>query len=417
MSNAGVSDPRFDRDDEPLPAWRGRSTVASVLLHGGVLAASLIITALPPAMDVPVAAPMREIARIEVPSLDQPFVDERVIPPEELSGYDISGLPFNLAKIDARRASLFPFLTGDLTFIERMASDVRAGATRLGNPLDPALAAKPLSLTAPLLQQIVDESWSRRDRWQRFQQIRALLIGHDGHAGDAPVVMRAYLDQNLLQPYCYGRTKDGQFWALLENATEHADFLEFIRSYARTRSSSRTTTELFFLMDELAQGSQEVADTIVGTNISHDLAYTATISPNAVRLAAGILGDLHSWLAVHGYTRHQGVRAPYDHLRLRILATIVETTPDGYREADARYLAGEIIFRQGNFDQAMEWWRPMQPQPGDSYAAASTAIRDLIDRGNQDISAVRRVLWAQSAFWKEQNYKRLRRFGYRCDSY
>jgi hypothetical protein len=32
--------------------------------------------------------------------------------------------------------------------------------------------------------------------------------------------------------------------ALLENSTEYADFLEFIRSYARTRSSSRTTTEL-----------------------------------------------------------------------------------------------------------------------------------------------------------------------------
>jgi hypothetical protein len=391
--------------------------VVSLVLHCGVLAASLIIAVLPPAVEIPAAARMREVARIAVPPPEPPFVSEQVIPPEELSGYDISGLPFNLARIRARRASLFPFLTGDLKFIERMAGDVREQASKIGNPLDPALAAAPLSLAAPLLQQIVDESWSRRERWRRFQQIRALLVGHDAHAGDAPALMRAYLDQNLLQPYCHGRTKDGQFWALLENATDHADFLEFIRSYARTRSSSRTTTELLFLMDELAQGSLEAADAVLGTNVSHDLAYSATVAPNAARLAAAITGDLHSWLAVHGYTRHEGVGAAYDQVRIRILATIVETTPGGYRESDARYLAGEIFFRQGNFDQALEWWRPMRPQPDDSYAEAATAIRELIDRGNQDTGAVRRVLWRQSAFWKEQNYQRLRQFGYRCDSY
>ena len=409
--------PRFDRDDEPLPAWRGRSAVVSVALHGSVFVASLIIAALPPGVEIPAAAPMVEIARVEVPPLDTPFVSERVIPPEELSGYDISGLPFNLARIDARRASLFPFLTGDLAFIERMAGDVRSRATKIGNPLDPALVATPLSLSPPLLQQIVDESWSRRDRWRRFQQIRALLLGHDAHDGDAPAVVRAYLDQNLLQPYCYGRTKDGQFWALLENATDHADFLELIRNYARTRSSSRTTTELFFLMDELAQGSQEVADVVLGTSVSHDLAYTATISPNAARLAAAIGGDLHSWLAVHGYSRREGAGAAYDQLRLRILATIVETTPRGYRESDARYLAGEIFFRQGNVDQAVEWWRPMQPEHDDSYATAAKRIREIIDSGRVDTAALRRVLWGQSAFWKEQNYRRLRQFGYRCDSY
>ena len=34
-----------------------------------------------------------------------------------------------------------------------------------------------------------------------------------------------------------------------------------------------------------------------------------------------------------------------------------------------------------------------------------------------DIVAVRRILWAESARWKEQNYQRLKRFGYRCDSF
>ncbi|MGH9217837.1 MAG: hypothetical protein ACRD1W_00960, partial [Vicinamibacterales bacterium] len=303
------------------------------------------------------------------------------------------------------------------TFIERMAADVRAASARLSNPLDPALAAKPLDLDPALLQQIVDESWSRRDRWQRFQQMRALLVGHDAHGGDAPALIREYLDQNLLQPYCHGKSKDGQFWALLENATDHVDFLEFIRSYARTRSSSRTTTELFFLMDELAQGSREVAEVVLATSVSHDLAYSATISPNAARLAARIASDLYGWLAAHGFTRHEGVADAYDQFRLRVLATIVETSPGGYREADARYLAGEIFLRQGNVDQALEWWKPMRPQKGDSYAGAATAIRGVLDRNPVDIGALRRILWAETARWKEQNYQRLKQFGYRCDSY
>lgn len=412
-----MSDLRLSRDDAPMPSWQGSSAVLSLSLHTAAVLVWLLIASIPPALTLPASMPIREIARIEVPASEPPLLIERAIPVQELSGYDVAGLPFNLAKIDARRASLFPFLTADLKFIERMANDVRAVSAQLRNPLDAALAARPLAIDQSLLQQIVDESWSRRDRWQRFQQIRALLIGHDAHGGDAPTLLRAYLDQNLLQPYCHGKSKDGQFWALLENATDHVQFLEFIRSYARTRSSSRTTTELFFLMDELAQGNREVAEVVLGTNISHDLAYSATISPNAARLAAGIANDLHAWLAAHGYTRHEGAGAAYDQFRLRVLATIVETSPDGYRESDARYLAGEIFFRQGNLDQAIEWWKPMRPQAEDSYADAATAIRRMLDGGEFDIAVLRRILWTETARWKEQNYQRLKQFGYRCDSY
>ena len=400
-----------------MPSWQRRSAGVSVSLHLGVSAIWLIVASIPPALTLPASAPMIEIARMEMPPADPPLLIERAIPPEELSGYDMSGLPFNIPKIEARRASLFPFLTADLTFIERMATDVRAASARLGNPLDPALVAKPLSLDQPLLQQIVDEAWSRRDRWRRFQQIRALLVGHDGHAGDAPALMRAYLDQNLLQPYCYGKTKDGQFWALLENSTDHVEFVEFIRSFARTRSSSRTTTELLFLLDELAQGNREVAETVLGTSVSADLTYSATNSPHAARLAANVGNDLRAWLAAHGYTQHESVGAAYDQFRLRVLSTIVETSPEGYREGDARYLAGEIFFRQGNLDQALEWWAPMRPQEGDSYAEAATAIRKVLDAPTLDSAALRRILWAETARWKEQNYQRLKQFGSRCDSF
>jgi hypothetical protein len=412
-----MSDPRFHRDDEPMPAWRGRSTWAvSIGLHALAVIGWLMIAAMPPVVDVPSAAPMREVARIELPPSDPPLVIERAIPPEELSGYDFSGLPFNLAKIDARRASLFPFLTADLSFIERLSTDVRSASMHLANPLDTALVAKPLVAGEHLRQQVVDEAWARRDRWKQFSQIRALLIGHDAHTGDAPALMRAYLDQNLLQPYCEGRSKDGQFWALLENSTEYADFLEFIRAYARTRSSSRTTTELLFLMDELAQGNQEVAQTVLGTSVSHDLAYTATVSPRAALLAASIGNDLRGWLASQRYTE-SGIGDAYDRVRLRILSTIVETSPDGYRESDARFLAGEIFFRQDRFEEAMQWWLKMRPRDGDTYGDAAKAIVAILEPGKVDVFALRRVLWKESARWHDVNYARLKQFGYRCDSY
>ena len=402
-----------------MPSWRRRSTWAvSAGVHAAAVLGWLIVTLLPPAIEAPTAAPMIEIARIELPPPeDPPLLDERAIPAEELSGYDFSGLPFNLPKIDARRASLFPFLTADLSFIERLATDVRADAAKLKNPLAEALTAKPLVLAESLRQQVVDEAWARRDRWKQFAQIRALLIGHDGHRGDAPALMRAYLDQNLLQPYCDGRSKDGQFWALLENSTEYVDFLEFIRAYSRTRSSSRTTTELLFLMDELAQGNREVAQTVLNTNISHDLARTATISPLAARLAANISADLRVWLAAHGYFQSQGVGAAFDRVRLRILSTIIETTPDGYRASDARFLAGQILFTQGSHEEAMQFWAAMQPRGDDTYGDAARSIVQILQPGRVDISALRSVLWRESARWHDVNDGRLKKFGYRCDSY
>jgi len=386
--------------------------------HAAAVIGGLVITAMPPVMSVPTAAPMREIARIEVPPRDEPIAIDAPIPPEQLSGYDISGRPFNLAKIAARRPSMFPFLTADLSFIDRLAGDVRSASAQLPNPLDRSMTAKALELEDRVMQQIIDESWARRDRWQRFQQVAALVIGHDGHGGRAPSLIRAYLDQNLLQPYCHGKTKDGQFWALLENAADHADFLEFIRKYARTRSSSRTTTELLFLMDELAQGNREAALTVIGTSVSSDLTQTAVQSPNAARLAAGLQSDLRAWFAAHGQSAQTDMRSAYDRLRLRVLSTIVETSPDGYRESDARFLAGEIFFRQGDSDQAIEWWSKMVPAAGDSYWGAATAIRNILDGpGPIDQFALRRVIASESARWNEQNYARLKQFGYRCDSY
>jgi len=415
-----MADPRFDRDDTPMPSWRGRSAAVSLSLHAAAAVAWLVAALLPPAIVIPQAAPMVEIARIEVPPpADPSIVIDHPIPPEQLSGYEFSGLPFNLAKIAARRQSLFPFLTADLSFLERFAGDLRASSAHLRNPLDPALRARPLELNDHLIQQLIDESWSRRDRWKRFKEIATLLDAHDADLGKAPALMRAYLDQNLLQPFCAGKTKDGQYWTLLENASDHADFLDFIRSYTRLRSSTKTTTELLFLMDELAQASFEVASTVAETSVSKDLAYSAVNAPRSALLAANVGNDLRSWFGSRGMLANtNNMRDAYGKLRLRVLSTIVETTPNGYREADARFLAGEVLFLSGNTEEAVEWWRPMNPVAGDTYAGAANAIKKVLDKNGQlDQFELRRILSAESARWAEINYNRMKQFGYRCDSY
>ena len=325
----------------------------------------------------------------------------------------MSGLPFNMAKIAARRKSLFPWLTSNLDFIQHIPEQVRESARHLGNPLAAATSAlPPLTLTANAIQKVIDESFARRDRWQRFAVVATLLSNHDAQQGHAADLMRAYLDQNLLQPYCYGKTRDGQYWALLENAADHADFLEFIRSYARSQPASRTTTELLFLMDELVQASREAAVGVLTTDVSRDLLRTAVESPSAARLAAEVAQHLRHWFVAHGVGAAE-VREAFDRVRLRLLATIVDTSPDGYRVADARYLAGEIFFRQGDLAQAAEWWQAMRPTGGDSYATG--AIADAV--ATADVYAIRRVLARENARWSAINYQRLRQFGYRCDTY
>jgi hypothetical protein len=125
---------------------------------------------------------------------------------------------------------------------------------------------------------------------------------------------------------------------------------------------------------------------------------------------------LRIWLASHGYTAQQ-LGAAFDAVRVRILSTIIETAPDGYRESDARFLAGEIFFKQGNYEEAMQWWSTMQPREDDTYAAAAAEILKILQPGRVDVAALRSVLWRESARWHDLNYARLRKFGYRCDSY
>ena len=412
--------PMFERRDLPLPSAMRPATAAagSVSAHAAIALVTTLILLMPAPPPRAVEPAMTEVAHLELsPAPDPPIAVDEPVKPEDMSGYDISGLPFDMMKIASRRQSLFPFLTHDFAFLESAAADARKSTTDVANPMTTAASDPPLSLAPAARQQLVDESFARRDRWIRFGTIARLIETHDANRGDAATLVREYLDQNILQPYCHGRTKDGQFWALLENAADHADFLEFIRDYAKRHPASRTTTELLFFVDELAQASREAALTVSGTVIHRDLLRTAVESPPAARLAADIDRSLRDSLAARGLTLADMPEA-YDSFRLRLFATVVETTPGGYREADARFLAGQIFFMRRDTDQALEWWKPMRPVEGDSYAPAAREIADAI-RGHDrlDAAAIGTILSRERARWNVTSYGRLRQFGYRCDTY
>ena len=249
---------------------------------------------------------------------------------------------FDSAKIRARENALFPFLTLDLQFLDRITRDMEAALQRVTNPLAAARqegTASPLELSDEAIQRVTDGAWSRRNRWKTFAEIARLLASHHSTRGAAPRLVRQYLDQNILQPHCDGHRHDPRFWAMLENAADHADFIDFVCSYARRYPSSKTTTELLFLLDELAQGSRDVMLMVIETRPERDLSYTRTMTPDAFQLAVAIKERYGRWL----FDRHMekgDVRRHYGELRLRLLQTIVSTTPDGYRAADAQCLRG-----------------------------------------------------------------------------
>ena len=106
----------------------------------------------------------------------------------------------------------------------------------------------------------------------------------------------------------------------------------------------------------------------------------------------------------------------YEKSRLAILEGIVRTTPDGYRSNDARFLIGEIYWRQGSIEEALRSWRQIAPDRSDSYFIASSQIAAAL-RGPKLIEEVNRILRNQHGRWLSFSDDRLRQFGYRFDTF
>lgn len=400
---------------------RSKSFLVSMGVHGSVAALFLFAPALLSG-PTPKSAPEMEITYVSAPpgAIDTELAEERDESPPSTPGEapdDREAARFNIPKIQAQKESLFPFLTAGLTFLARLDKQAAGARDHLGNPLAGSQARPPLVLTEAALQRVIDRSWSRKSRWRSFAEIVSLVETHDVNAGQLPSVLRGYLDQNLLQPFCDTTRRDSRFWAMLENAADHSRFIDFVGSFTRDHPGSRTMTELLFLLDELTQASRDVMLMLMDTKPERDLLYTATTTRDGIALSVEIRRYYLSWLAQHQLNSPEAVKAQFDQVRLQILATIVDASPNGYREGDARYLAGEILFNQENLADAMTWWKPIVPDEDDSYVGSYSAILSQLQEPRPNARAIRAILQGEYGRWRSASFDRLRQFHSRCDTF
>jgi hypothetical protein len=91
----------------------------------------------------------------------------------------------------------------------------------------------------------------------------------------------------------------------------------------------------------------------------------------------------------------------------------VESSPAGYRVADARYLAGEILFYQHNTPAAVDWWRKIVPRTGDSYVIAySELLDDINSPSGLSTAEIHAILAGERGRWLAFSRQRLQQFGY-----
>jgi hypothetical protein len=416
--------------DPPRESTRGRlacGLAASVPLHALLAAVVVWWTWI-----VPVAAPREEERRIEVALVsrediaealgDQPLSTDaaREFDAGDPGHATVGGFDFDLELIRQRKEALFPFLTAELTFLSEIRDGERRREPTLGNPVTrslPSAARPPLVLSDEELQRAIDRAWSRRHRWPAFQETVMLASRHDANQGRLPELLRGYVEQNILQPYCDNDTREPRFWAMLQNAAEHAEFIEFVAGFAREHPSSRSTTELLFVLDELVEASRD-ALLLLLTIDPRELGDTARSHPEGVGLAGELQRHYRDRTRRQGLTSTESITAWFDALRLHLLTTIVETTPDAYRAADARFLAGQVLFSQDDLDGAREWWSAIAPDSQDSYFPEySRLMTDLRSPGGLQSRQARRVMDALHGRWLTAALTRLRQFSQSCDTF
>jgi hypothetical protein len=326
---------------------------------------------------------------------------------------------FDFDKLRARREALFPFLTTDMNFLERASDRVRGAAMALAIPLAvrPNKSPKlpPLRLTQSELQQTIDRGWSRRSRWTAFAEISQLLRTHDPDEGHVPAVLRAYLDQNLLQLFCDTSTRAPRLWAMLENAADHIDFIEFVRVFTRDYPSSVATTELLFLLDKLAQASRDTLLLLVSIDPEREL---GSAGKDVSEFGAALQRHYRERLEYRQLNSAEDIEAWYEMVRLQILSTVIATSPNGYRAADARFLAGVIHFERGDTAEAIRWWRDIRPDSRDGYVEDySRLIDELQWPEGVRVRQIKYIIDSVYSRWRTSSLERLRHFGRTCESY
>ena len=319
---------------------------------------------------------------------------------------------------------LFPFVTPGLALDAFFPSVPSSTHLLFENPYAKRPAVKTpaqgrrLGMSTPQLQALVDTSWTRAHRWRAFDAIRRLTLEGDAHDERLATLIALYRDQNALQPYADGPVRDLRLWAQLGLAADHVDFIGFIRGYASAHPSTRVTTELLFLLDTVAQANADALAVLVETNQPGDLEWTKNAHPRAYLLARTIQRSYAVDIVRLGLTTRPAIEAFYARGRLSILMRILQTTPDGYRADDARFLIGEILWSEGRAGDALRVWREMTAGPSEAtYAIAIAQLRRAVQAAQPDARNIRFILSNQQGRWRSFSDDRLRRFGYRVDTY
>ena len=410
----------------------------SLALHAGVIA--LIVWSLTPGGTAAIEdarPPDTAITAFVVPTEDRTYpglnpVDPaaadqiRSLAPEDRL-ISLDGFTFDAGKIADRALVLFPFVSPGVA-LEHFGVH-RSGVTMYRRPRlgpreggdEPAM--RPLALTDAALQALIDKTWARRERWAAFAPIRALAWRSDPERGQLPALLQRYTDQNALQPYRDKAVPDPRLWAQLGIAADHVSFIGFIREYVAEYPGTRAATELLFLLDRVAEASQDALSALLDTDPIRDLGWTRKTNPRAFQLAARLRWHYQSELSKRGLSTPIAIVRYYDRVRLAILDGIVRTSPARYRTSDAQFLIGTILWRQGRRTEAIEAWRGLSCRDTDSYAASCTQLTQLIPSTGPVIDTpgfaqqVTRVLQNEQSRWWDFSYDRLKQFGYRFDTY
>jgi hypothetical protein len=333
---------------------------------------------------------------------------------------ELAGIRVDLDKLSGTPAELFPFVLFESADLSA-TRETKGVERRLMNPLGSSRSSSrypPLHLNAGALQALVDRAWSRRERWQPFQAIAELVDVHDGDSGRAADLLRAYTDQNLLQPYYDDDTLDARYWTMLGLAADHARFVNRVTRYLREQPGTRAATELLFLLDELVQGSLDTLLMVVRSDPAADLRRTASEQPVAYARAEALHAETRAWLRGHGLDTPDAIRRRLEAVRLGLLQTIVERSPAGYRVSDAHYLAGGIYFQRREREAALTAWSRATPGAHDLYRTAMGDIHAALALPpERRVSAIVAALGAEHGRWLTFSEQRLRRFGYRAERF
>ena len=402
-------------------AFLASASLHAILATAIVLIASMRVKDVPTSMAYTVAVAVPAVETLDTKSSDQPLVAEEREPEAAIDpSSNPSSRDVDLDKLQARRDALFPFLTTDMDFLDRVNDQVHGDPARLALPsaVKPNNAPKlrPLQLSDTELQEIVDGAWSRRERWTTFARLAELTRSYDPDRGQVPLVLRAYLDQNLLQLFCDTGTRVPRLWVMLENAADHIDFIEFIRVFTRDYPSSVATTELLFLLDKLAQASRDALLLLASIDPEREL--TGIENKYRSEFIVALQRHYRERLEHRQLSSADDIKAWYDTVRLQILQTVIATSPNGYRTADARFLAGAIHFEGGETSEAIRRWREIRPDSGDAYVEEySRLLEELQWPQGVRTQQVKYVLDSVDSRWRTSSLARLRYFGRTCDSY